>query len=68
MNYHEIVDGHCAHCDKFRLSYEIVNGLCSRSKAIRKLVHKPSIETIKEHEKLIKMKKRPQRSVPGWNK
>ena len=66
MNYHEIIAGRCAHCEKFRLTHEIVEGVCSRS--IRKPVSGPSIEVIREVEQLEAKQQLPVRGVPGWNK
>lgn len=66
MNHHQIIDGKCKHCEVFRLSYELVDGVCSRSLPRQEL--KPSVEVIQKAVEDMEKKKLVTKGRHGWNK
>lgn len=66
MNHHQITNGKCEHCESFRLPYELIDGVCSRS--LPRVERKPSPETIGKAVADMAKRKLVTKGRPGWNK
>lgn len=66
MNYHEITNGKCEHCEAFRLPHEVVDGVCSRSLPRRE--KKPSAAIIQKAVEDMQKRQLVTKGRTGWNK
>jgi hypothetical protein len=66
MNHHPIINGKCNHCEKFRLAYEVIDGVCSWAFPVRK--PRPSQEVIQKAVQDMEKRKLVTRGHHGWNK
>ena len=66
MNHHPIINNKCSHCEKFRLAYEVIDGVCSWASPVRK--PGPSQEVIQKAVQDMEKRKLVTRGHHGWNK
>ena len=66
VNHHPIVNGKCQHCEKFRLAYEVIDGVCSWAFPVRE--PKPSAAVIQKAIDDMDKRKLVTRGHHGWNK